>query len=101
MMMSIVPIGCRHETKPNTPAPSPDRQEQEVPKALTESEIETKALAALFKESSFRRDQLDISSSRFGTEWHVTVWQLPAVPGGFSTVVLSDRGEVKEIIGGE
>ena len=53
------------------------------------------------KGKPLKRKELEVSSVRVGQDWHVTITPLPAKPGGFNTVILSQQGEVKAIVGGE
>jgi hypothetical protein len=65
--------------------------------------MEEIAIAELSKSQGkeLKRSKFDVSSTRVGVDWHVTISSKPAKPGGFSTVILSQTGELKAIVGGE
>ena len=100
-ILSVWIAGCRNENTHRVPPPV-DQEEQpgKGHSVLTQKDIETAAVAEIVKRSSLRPDQLRASAIRQGNDWNVHVWIIPEIPGGFSDVLMSETGEVKEVIGG-
>ena len=69
----------------------------------TQETMEEIAIAELSTRQGkqLKRKELQVNSVRVGDDWQVTITPLPAKPGGFNTVILSQKGELKAIVGGE
>jgi hypothetical protein len=47
-----------------------------------------------------RPGDYEINASQIGNRWFVTVWSLPATPGGHTIYILSSTGDILEVHGG-
>ncbi len=91
-------VGCDHQRGGS----SLDSDRPAEANMLTTKEtIEASAISEVTKRTSLKPNQLKVETRQDGQDWRVTVIRLPETPGAFYTVVLSDKGEVKEFSGGE
>jgi hypothetical protein len=59
------------------------------------------ACQTLSTNAGFQRDKNSFDVSQDGSNWSVTVWSEPKVPGGFCTIVIANDGKVQHIYPGE
>ena len=89
--------GCSQPTpEPRLGAVPPHTE----PGALDEKQLIKIVQMTLSTNAGFRPDKVSYDVSRQGSNWWVTVWRKPAMPGGFCTVEVTPDGKVKKIYPG-
>ncbi len=100
MFVLAISLGCS-QIERNAATPAPPRRA--LVREKTQETMEEIAIAELSTRQGkqLKRKELQVNSVRVGDDWQVTITPLPAKPGGFNTVILSQKGELKAIVGGE
>ena len=95
-------LGCSQIDR-SVPPPPQRQAAGSIMREKTRETMEEIAIAELSKRQgkTLKRSKLEVNTVREGDNWQVTICSLPAKPGSFSTVILSNKGELKAIVGGE